>query len=93
MDTPLIRRRIVDLLGKTCSRCGLADPIVLQIDHVNGGGSKERSRFKSTRSYLFFVLKKVKNGSRDYQLLCANCNVRKEYLNRGIAHEVKEMQA
>lgn len=69
------RTEILALLGNKCVCCGFSDPRALQIDHVNGHGSQERKLFKrdSARFYKF-VLKQIKSGSKDYQLLCANCN-------------------
>ena len=85
-DTKL-RENILNLLGNECKECGEKDPRVLHIDHINGGGTKERSKFKSHRSYAFSVYRKIKLGSREYQILCANCNSRKEYIKRKISKE------
>lgn len=46
----------------------------LQIDHINGGGKREIGTLRFYNSYLRYVLEKIKKGSKDYQLLCANCN-------------------
>jgi len=70
-----IRSEVVNLLGNVCVRCGFDDIRALHIDHVNGGGRAERQAIGYSRErYLKFVLAKIKKGSRDYQLLCANCN-------------------
>ena len=66
------RDALIGALGSVCTKCGFADKRALQVDHVNGGGSKER-RFGGARTYGNF-LKKVLSGSNEYQLLCANCN-------------------
>jgi hypothetical protein len=68
------RGELYTLLGGKCAHCGFSDIRVLQIDHVNGGGQKERKSFSCYYLFLCHVLEKVKNGSKDYQLLCANCN-------------------
>lgn len=74
------RREILGLLGNKCVRCGFSDPRALQIDHVNGGGIGERRKFFNSSGrlvyyqYLQYILEKIKAGSKDYQLLCANCN-------------------
>lgn len=70
------RGELLALLGNKC-RCGFSDPRALQIDHVNGGGSRERVRFSS--GFYRRVLRLVKSGSAEYQLLCANCNSIKRY--------------
>ena len=81
----LVKRKleIFGLLGKKCIRCGFSDPRCLQIDHVKGGGCKEKGKFKNYNLYLKMVLEKIKSGSKDYQLLCANCNFIKRYSEMG----------
>ena len=74
-----IRQEIIILLGNKCANpynlphpdwCN--DPKCLQIDHVHGGGYKEIKKHLS--NYQKIILEKIKSGSKDYQLLCANCN-------------------
>jgi hypothetical protein len=71
------RKEILEILGNKCVRCGYAG-IALQIDHVNGGGSKERIKDGSDKHYRL-MLKRIQAGSKDYQLLCANCNWEKRH--------------
>lgn len=76
-----IKRRIavLGILGNKCTMCGFNDPRALQIDHINGGGHKERREIKGTYSY--HVIESVLNKENKYQLLCANCNWIKRYNN------------
>jgi len=67
------RNELFDLLGNVCCRCGFSDKRALQIDHINGGGIKERRKY-NTKDYHRVVLKSLKNNEGKYQLLCANCN-------------------
>jgi hypothetical protein len=69
-----IRDEIMFLLGGKCVRCGITDYRVLQIDHVHNNGKEER-KSNSDRKLLKIILNKIKNGSVDYQLLCANDHV------------------
>lgn len=75
-----LRMEIIKILGERCSNpnCevpgGMRDSRTLQIDHVNGNGNLEISKFNNLSSYYFFILNKIREGSKDYQLLCANCN-------------------
>lgn len=71
-------RAILELLGAKCKRCGFNDKRALQIDHINGGGTKERLQHGG--SYNRKVLEKIMNGSDEYQILCANCNWIKRYM-------------
>lgn len=69
-----IRKAVVDALGGKCVRCGFSDPRALQIDHVNGGGSKERKERGFSSNFHKHVLRSFINKEGKYQLLCANCN-------------------
>ena len=60
-------------LGKKCVRCGFDDIRALQIDHVNGGGRKERTRiFCNSPRRFYRAVAEDREGK--YQTLCANCN-------------------
>lgn len=72
-----LRRLVLKKLGDKCCLCGFNDWRALQIDHVNGGGSKEKKEV--TGNYYRFVLKEIEKHPNKYQLLCANCNWIKRY--------------
>ena len=69
------RKNVLHLLGDKCKRCGITDVRVLQIDHINGDGYKERIENnwsgRTVHSYYRHILDVKGEG---YQLLCANCN-------------------
>lgn len=71
-----IRQKIISLLGGKCVRCGFTDWRALQIDHINGGGSRERKTARSMSAYYRQIIESNGDG---YQLLCANCNQIKRY--------------
>ena len=75
------RDNLFNLLGNKCKKCGFTDKRALQIDHINGGGNKERKLY-NTKDYHRVVLKSLKNKENKYQLLCANCNWIKRYINK-----------
>src|SRR3990167_6944100 len=57
-----------------CKKCGFSDIRALQIDHIDGGGSKhhkELDRSKSGRLYKWIIKNNFPSG---FQILCANCN-------------------
>lgn len=60
--------------------CLVTDPRCLQIDHKNGGGTKERLEKKATSLYLFYT-KNPMLANNELQTLCSNCNWIKRYLN------------
>jgi hypothetical protein len=67
------KAQVFQLLGNKCSHCSFCDVRALQIDHVAGGGSKERKRLNGI-PFLEKVLKDIEATNGTYQLLCANCN-------------------
>lgn len=74
------RKDVLEKMGGKCVRCGFSDFRALQIDHINGGGTKERKKG------LYWIHKKIMAMSEDeiskeYQLLCANCNWIKKFEN------------
>ncbi len=64
--------KLLNFLGGKCVRCGFSDFRALQIDHVNGGGVKERKSI--TKMFSKYIFEKIQQGNKEYQLLCANCN-------------------
>lgn len=77
------RLQIIDLLGSKCVLCGFSDIRALQLDHINGGGHKERKKFLggSTAMYAFYA-KHPNMLKKNLQILCANCNWVKAYTNK-----------
>lgn len=76
-----VRIKIIRLLGGKCANpfnvphpdwCN--DFRCLQIDHINGGGTKMRKISSNYDEYYRHILKEIESGSKDYQCLCANCN-------------------
>jgi len=75
-----LRTAVFDILGARCSKCGFSDIRALQIDHINGGGSKQR-KVNGGRYIYSLVLRNIEEGKNDYQILCANCNWIKRVIN------------
>jgi hypothetical protein len=75
------RLRVIKLLGGKCCRCGNSDARVLQINHVNGGGSKETQIGKGEMGSSNFLIDidKGRRSINDLNLMCANCNILYEY--------------
>ena len=83
------RQAIFDLLGRKCMRCGFDDIRALCVDHINGGGTEERTSLASPHA----VYKKVlASGGEGYQILCANCNQIKRYEENESAHHWRTME-
>lgn len=73
-----LREAAVAELGGVCVTCGWNDPRALHIDHIAGGGSKEKKSSKSKTRVYREVIAGVEGK---YQLLCANHNTIKKYEN------------
>jgi hypothetical protein len=60
--------------GGRCACCGENEPVFLQLDHVNGGGTQHRRRVSQAVIYSTVI----RHGfPPDYQILCANCHAAK----------------
>ena len=84
------RVEAINILGGRCKRCGFDDIRALQIDHINGGGSKEIKEIGGYKIYLKII--STKNKDKDYQVLCANCNWIKRYENKEVRNGVSHIK-
>lgn len=76
------RNAVVEALGARCVRCGFSDRRALQIDHINGGGTKHRKSGTGIGTgFHKRVLQSFVENRNEYQLLCANCNSIKRFEN------------
>ena len=67
--------KVLEQYAKKCARCGFNSDIrILQLDHVNGGGNRERREI-GTRG----IRRKALKNPELYQLLCPNCNWTKRF--------------
>jgi hypothetical protein len=66
-----VSRKVFELYGNKCSRCGFCDWRALQLDHVNGGG-RQLKQERGPRLCAEILAGKHEKGK--FQLLCANCN-------------------
>lgn len=73
-----IRKKVLDHYGAFCACCGETQIEFLQIDHVDGGGSKHR---KSTRDICKWLVDN--HFPSGFKTLCSNCNFGK-HINGGI---------
>lgn len=60
-----------------CAHCGLDDLDVLCIDHIDGGGNQHTQKLRK-EGKLFYRWLKNEGFPDGYQVLCANCNMKKE---------------
>lgn len=60
------RLKVIQLLGSKCSKCGFSDLRTLDIHHITN------PKHDHTKAHM--ILKELEAGSKNYQLLCANCH-------------------
>ena len=82
-----IKTKLIDFLGGKCKGCSENDMDMLQFDHIKDDGCKEKiwSNVRQTRT-IYGIYAIFNKGEEEflekYQLLCANCNVKKEAVRR-----------
>lgn len=74
------RKVLFDILGNVCVKCGFMDIRALQIDHINGGGCKERKI--GVHSMIAYYSSHPDEAREKLQILCANCNWIKRVENK-----------
>lgn len=65
--------------GAYCSICEVGDVEILTLDHVAGGGTKQRRKFKDGHAIYRWIINNNYPGG--FRVLCRNCNW-KEYLKQ-----------
>ena len=84
-DTVKIRVEVLTHYGDgklACVSCGFSDIRALCLDHINGGGNRERKE-KDRNSMLHLYRRLRREGyPYGYQTLCYNCNIIKVYTNK-----------
>jgi hypothetical protein len=82
-----IRHAALAVLGDKCVRCGFTDKRALQIDHIRGGGNKERREGGKTQIQLYrWIVANVPSAKAKFQILCANHNWIKRFENKEFAY-------
>ena len=72
------RLRVLNIISNgnpICNRCGCSDTRLLEINHINGGGSQENKHGSGVTNFL----NDIYNGKRktdDLEILCRVCNAR-----------------
>ena len=67
-----IRAEVLAHYGGQCACCGEPEPAFLQIDHINGGGTKHRKEL-GLGGRIYEWLRKH-GFPAGFRVLCANCN-------------------
>ena len=81
--------KVFEAYGNKCTNCNESDPLVLNVDHILNDGKTHKGTTgrRVTGNSLYTYLIKENFPKDRFQLLCANCNQRKEWLRRGAYYE------
>jgi len=75
------REKLYHLLNRfTCMKCGSYDKRVLHFDHINGGGYNQR-KLLGWKGSMTFYIKNPTIANQELQVLCANCNWIKRFID------------
>lgn len=85
-----LKQEMVRQFGGVCLSCGEEDYIVLVLDHIYDDGCIDRKQGLEGGHKLYQRLKKAGWPKDRHQLLCHNCNFRKEYRRRKDAVRLRE---
>lgn len=70
----------------TCRHCGQGDIDVLNVDHVNNDGKTHRQKVPTSNAIRWIIQNDYPQG---FQILCANCNLKKEVTRRRQERELR----
>lgn len=68
--------------GYRCAWCGIDEPLVLALDHINNDGKKHRQEIGTIGGHKLYKWLRDNNYPPGFQVLCMNCNHAK-YRNNG----------
>ena len=87
-------KKILEHYGKVCACCGESNQKFLTVDHINGGGTRQRKTHRTdTGTQASWYLRGwiVKNDFPDgFQILCINCNWGRAQNNGVCPHKEKQ---
>jgi hypothetical protein len=85
-----IKKETIEAYGGYCKNCGETDLIVLNIDHIYNDGYKDKRQGISGGFKLYQKLKREGYPKGRHQVLCFNCNYRKEHKRRQDAFYLRQ---
>jgi hypothetical protein len=77
-----LKQHLVNILGGKCVECGIIDIRMLEIDHINGGGTSDR-RQRGPAGVILYYIRNIEEAKEKLQVLCANHHRVKTYLGLG----------
>lgn len=80
------RAKVIEAYGGKCTCCGETEYAFLVFDHVNDDGAKDRRSRQAYRSHTARWAA-MHGYPESLQLLCANCNMAKQFTPGGCPHQ------
>lgn len=80
-----LKLEMVEAYGGKCQHCSETDPIVLTLDHIHDDSHVEKELYglNARGGHKNYQRLKAEGWPKDrFQLLCFNCNAKKEHLRR-----------
>lgn len=74
-----LRQEVLEHYGGKCACCGESENEFLAIDHINGGGNKQRKELKRAAGIAFYRWLRMNEYPDGYRVLCHNCNCARGY--------------
>ncbi len=62
-----------------CVKCGIRDPRLLQVHHINGDGNRDPKFYSKTCRLVRLNNLKDQQSNINLEIRCANCNISAEY--------------
>lgn len=76
-----VKLEVFSLYGSRCCQCGFCDVRALQLDHIKGHPDRQRGSYGRGSTGLYVRILKGKIPASSFQLMCANCNSIKRFVN------------
>ena len=86
-----IRLEMIAAYGGKCVKCGESDHIVLVLDHINDDAKEDKRLNNHSGGYKMYMYLRRNNWPKGkHQLMCHNCNFKKEYFRRKNAVRINQ---
>lgn len=78
-----LKQEVINYYGGKCTCCNETRLDFLALDHINGGGTKQKKQLRSEhKAQNMYAWAKNNNYPKIFQIMCHNCNMSK-HINKG----------